>query len=439
VPLNARFGTLELRSIESDAECSALITTRDVGVSLAERFDLGTGEDDCIIVASRVGAGGRPTDLRDILAGSRSPSPVTIAPGDISAIFYTSGSTGLPKGTVQTNETIVAYVFGYTIGLQFTNQERALIIAPLAFTGSCLSLLIPMLLIGACSVIEKSFDPERIVSQVQKEKITFMTQVPAIWDRLPSLPGWKTADLSSVRIALTGGAPVPVSLLETYRAKGVAIRQVYGCTEIGAMACFPPVALAMARPTTVGYPQVTLKARVVGHDGIDCAPGVVGELWLKGPQVMKGYWRKPEMTEAAFVDGWYKTGDLVTMDADETITIVDRLKNMIISGGVKIYPAEIERALASIDCIQECGVFGASDVKWGQRAVAIIYASTPVDIDALRLEMRTLLGPLKTPRDIALSPKPLPKTVTNKISRHELPALYISLTGAEPPVKVNTL
>ncbi|HEX7872305.1 MAG TPA: AMP-binding protein [Sphingobium sp.] len=438
VPLNPRFGSFELRAIEGDADCTALITTRGAGASLSERFDLGEGGQDSLLVASRHDAGEAPADLMAVFAAGDTPVPVTVAPQDLTAIFYTSGSTGLPKGTMQTHATILSYVFSYTAGLQFTSEDRALIVAPLAFTGGCLSLLIPMMLIGACCVIERSYDPARILMQTEKERISFMTQVPAIWDRMPDLPGWAGADLSSLRVAMTGGAPVPVSLLERFREKGVRIRQVYGCTEIGAMACFPPFDLSMRRPETVGYPLPTLTGRVV-KDGRDCAPGEVGEFWLKGSQVMTGYWRNPELTETAFEDGYYKTGDLVKRDEDGAVVIVDRLKNMIISGGVNIYPAEIERALASLDCIEECGVFGVEDAQWGERVVAVIHGTTAIDMDAIRVEVRGLLGALKTPRELIWSSDPLPKTVTNKIARTELAALYVSLTGAEIALRANTL
>ncbi|MDZ4068756.1 MAG: class I adenylate-forming enzyme family protein [Tabrizicola sp.] len=429
VPLNPRFGNFELRAIEADADCSVIVTSRAAGAGLAERFDLGGFEEDRLIVASARESGLAASDLMTVLAAGGEPAPVAVSPDDLAAILYTSGSTGLPKGTMQTHATILSYVFSYTAGLQFTSEDRALIVAPLAFTGGCLSLLIPMMAIGACSVIERGYDPARILKQVEVERITFMTQVPAIWDRLPDLAGWDVANLSTVRVAMTGGAPVAVSLLERFREKGVRIRQVYGCTEIGAMACFPPCDLSMRRPETVGYPLPTLKARVV-KDGRDCEPGEVGEFWLKGPQVMTGYWRDPELTEAAFDDGYFKTGDLVTYDADGAFVVVDRLKNMIISGGVNIYPAEVERALATIACVHECGVFGVEDMQWGERVVALVHGDGEIDIETVRSEIRRLLGPLKAPREIIWSPQPLPKTVTNKIARTELPGLYMSLTSA---------
>jgi fatty-acyl-CoA synthase len=248
---------------------------------------------------------------------------------------------------MQTHATMSAFLMGYILPRQFTSEDRALIVAPLAFTGACMNLLIPMLAIGGCAVIERALEPERVLRLIDAERITFMTMVPAIWERLPHLPDWAAADMSSLRVAMTGGAPVSVELLDTYRQKGVRIRQAYGCTELGAMGCTAPVELAMARPDSVGFPQLTLKARIV-RDGQDCAPGETGELWVRGPQVMRGYWRAPEATAAAFEDGWYKTGDLLQRDADGVLTMVDRLKNMVISGGVNIYPAEVERAIAAI-------------------------------------------------------------------------------------------
>ncbi len=432
MPLNARFGSFELRAIEADAECEAIITSREWGANLSDRFILGEGPADRLIVAATVASGLPPVDLEDAFTSDLPLRPVAVAPDDLAAIFYTSGSTGMPKGTMQTHATILAYVFGYTAGFGFTSDDKTLVIAPLAFTGGCLSLLIPMMLIGACAVIEKALVPERVLSLIEAERITFITQVPAIWERLPALPGFAGADLSSLRVAATGGAPVPVSLLETFRCKGVKIRQVYGCTEVGAMGCTPPVELSMRKPWCVGFPQVMLKARIVDGDGKDCPPGMVGELWMKGPQVMTGYWRNEDATKAAFEDGYFKTGDLAQWDEEGTITIVDRLKNMIISGGVNIYPAEVERALASIGTIEECGVVGVADDKWGERVVAIVHSRMAIDTEILLTQMRPLLGPLKTPREILVSANPLPKTVTNKISRRDLGALYQELTSPSP-------
>lgn len=428
VPLNSRFGSFELRAIADDANCAALITTPEVGQPLGDRFAIGDGDEAAIVVASPMRHGAAPASFEAVIASGAVMPPVRVDPDSLAAIFYTSGSTGLPKGTMQTHTSIAAFLMGYILPLQFTSSERALIVAPLAFTGACLSLLIPMLAIGACAVIERTLDAERALRLIEAERISFMTMVPAIWERLPQLPGWRDADLSSLRVAMTGGAPVSLALLETYRAKGVGIRQVYGCTELGAMGCTsPPLEHALAHPESVGFPQVTLEMRIV-KDGADCGVGEAGELWVRGPQVMRGYWNAPEQTAAAIDgDGWFRTGDLLCRNTDGTLRMVDRLKNMIISGGVNVYPAEIERALATIDGVIESGVFGLPDAQWGERVVAMIHYDADADLNTVRGAARDLLGPLKSPREYVRCPDPLPKTVTNKIARHELPTLYAQM------------
>lgn len=424
VPLNPRFGRFELRAIENDAECRVLVTTPSTGAELSDRFDLGGDEE--VVIAKRTGAGG-PHALRDILTLKASQTLPDIAPDALAAIFYTSGTTGTPKGTMHTHATIGACVFGQMLGLGFASTDRALIMAPLAFTGACLSLLAPMLLVGGCAVIEPVFDPARMLHLIERERITFITNVPAIWERLPAMPQFRDADFSSLRIALTGGAPVAVSLLEAFRCKNIVIRQCYGATEGGGMLSYPTTAVAFSDPASAGWPQSTVALKIMQPDGQECPLDAVGEIWIKGPQVMTGYWRNPQADTQAFSDGWYKTGDLGAMNAEGRVMIMDRLKNMIISGGVNIYPAEIERAMSAIDGVDEVGVFGQADEKWGERVVALIHSARSVAVEAVRSEARRLLGDFKTPREIIVSPTPLPRTVTNKIARKDLPALYESL------------
>lgn len=434
VPLNPRFGRFELRAIEEDAECKACVSTPPFCGELSDRFDFGNGEEGDIVVASRLEAHRKPARYADLVARGAEPASVAAERDDIVAIFYTSGTTGLPKGAVHTHASIQAGVTSQTLAFGFTSADRALILAPLAFTGACLSMLAPMLMIGACTVIEPAYDPARMIRMIEREKITFITAVPAIWERLPALPGFDQADFSSLRKTMTGGAPVPVSLLEAFRKKGTIIRQTYGSTEAGGMICAPTEAAALSTPASSGRSLLSAKVKVMARDGLaECPPGEVGEIWVRGPQIMAGYWRNPTATAAAFVDGWYKSGDLGSLDETGALTVVDRLKNMIISGGVNIYPAEVERAMASISAVEEIAVFGASDEKWGERVVALIHSSKPIDVDAVKAEARALLGALKAPRDIVVCPTPLPRTVTNKISRQELAGLYARLVEVEDP------
>jgi len=426
VPLNPRFGKYELRGIEEDAECRVLVSTPLHAQDLADRFEIGTGDSDDIVLCPRRGQGG-PVAYAHAVASETPHQPTHYDDDDLAAIFYTSGTTGVPKGTMHTHASIQSCIFGQTIGLGFVSSDKTLIMAPLAFTGACLSLLSPMLVVGGCAVIEPVYDPERMMQLIEAERITFITNVPAIWERLPLHPHFEKADFSSLRITLTGGAPVPVSLLKAFHPKSIVILQAYGATEGGGMLAYPTRTWALENPSSVGIPQVTVQLRVVDSSGADAPVGEIGEIWIKGPQVMKGYWRNPDATTAAFVEGWYKTGDLGAIDARGHITIVDRLKNMIISGGVNIYPAEVERAMATIEGVEEVGAFGQPDETWGERVVALIYSSRALDTKAVSVQARALLGAFKTPREIIVSPTPLPRTVTNKIAHKDLPTAYAAL------------
>ncbi len=428
VPLNPRFGAFELRGIEADAACAALVSVAPACAMLADRFDC-AGAEAGIVLAPRLGAGHAPLSYARAISAGGAPLNAAASPADVLGIFYTSGTTGLPKGTMQTHASVLAGITGQMLAMRLNSADRGLILAPLAFTGACLSALTPMLMTGGCAVIEPAYNPARMLEVIEAEKITYITAVPAIWERLPALPGFAAADLSGLRLGCTGGAPVPPALLQQFRVKGVALRQVYGATEAGGLISVPTEAAALATPTAAGLPLATIQLRVMTPEAEPCAPGEVGEICVRGPQVMRGYWRNPQATEAAFRDGWYRTGDLGAVDATGCITVTDRLKNMIISGGVNIYPAEIERAMAAIEAVEEVAVFGAADATWGQRAVALVYSSRALDIEAVHQEARRLLGAMKAPRDIVQCREPLPRTVTNKIARHNLQSLYHAQTA----------
>lgn len=429
VPLNHRFGAFELLGIEEDADCALLISTPLHGAPLADRFVL-DGEEEAILLAPRNGRAFPPAAYASLAAQALQPTPFDFDPESLAAIFYTSGTTGRPKGTMHSHASIQASVFAHAASWNMTADDVTLIVAPMAFTGVSLCLLTPLLIMGGCSVIERDYDPARMVRLLAQERVTFLSGVPTIWDRLPKVPDFAGADLSALTNPQTGGAPVPRSLLELYRQRGIVIRQTYGSTEAGGFVTYPTLAQALDTPESAGMSILGLEVRIVDGEGLDCPCGVAGEIWVRGAQVMRGYWRNPEATAAAMTDGWYKSGDIGALDDRGALTIHDRLKNMIISGGVNIYPAEIERAMASIAGVEEVGVFGMADADWGECAVALIHGCADAELDRIRAEARALLGPLKTPRAMIVSPDPLPRTVTGKIARQNLPDLHARLVRA---------
>lgn len=429
VPLNPRYGSFELRAIEEDAECAVLISTESLGTELADRFD---GLADEIILAPRRGSGGSAIPLASALTAGGEECPAGRGRQDLAAICYTSGTTGLPKGAMYTHGGIIDNVFAQMLAKKLTSDERTLIVAPLAFTGAFVCILTLMILIGGSAVIVRQFDPDEVLRLIEEEGITHMIGVPAIWERIARHPDFDRADFSSMRLGVTGGAPVPSNLIKQFMDQGLVIRQTYGCTEGGGMNAITSEWAAVERPHTCGEALISADLMIAGPDGARLPAGEIGEIWLRGPQVMAGYWRQPETTSEAFsADGWYKTGDLAMLDDRGQLVVMDRKKNMIISGGVNIYPAEIERAMATIEGLIDVAVFGIVDDAWGESAVAIVHLAPGITGDAVLAECRRLLGTVKSPKRIIVSPDPLPRTVTNKVARGHLPELYRSLEQAE--------
>lgn len=425
VPLNAMFGRFELEQIAADAGCAAVLSTPALIAKLgidASAFPA----DDVRLFDLRTPGTSAPYDT--IIASGQAFSDPLHSDDDVMAICYTSGTTGLPKGAAFTHRAVDTAMQGLVLNFALRGgEERMLILAPLAFTGGVISNLAPWLVSGGTAWIEKSVDPMRAYRLLRDERITFFGGVPALWERIAQAPDFASADLSHLRSAYTGGAPVPRPLLETFRAKGVTIRQQYGFTEGCAGVSSPSIEVAAQYPASCGEALPGIELRICDADGNTVPDGEVGEVFARGPQLMSGYWNKPDETRAAFHGPWYKTGDLARIDEHGCFTIVDRKKNMLISGGVNIYPAEVERAMAQIPGVVECVVLGLPSERWGQEVAAIVHAPTLGDAGAVLDQARALLGSYKAPKHLRISPQPLPKTTSNKIARTALPELFARL------------
>jgi fatty-acyl-CoA synthase len=245
-----------------------------------------------------------------------------------------------------------------------------------------------------------------------------MVGVPIMWEQIAAQPGFVGADLSALTTAITGGSPVPERLLSTYQDKRVAIRQAYALTEVAGTCCLLPARDALTMRQSAGVP-LTHTAVMVDAD----ADGDVGEICVRGPQVMTAYWGRPQDTAEALADGWLRTGDLGRLDARGYLEVVDRKKDMIISGGLNVYPAEVEAAVGTFPGVAEVGAFGVPDDRWGE-TVAISVAGTGLDVDALLDHCRARLGDYKVPRHVELRTEPLPRSMSGKILRRELRASF---------------
>ena len=425
VPLNAIFGRFELEQIAADAGCRAVLSTP----ALIAKLGVESSDDaDQLRVFDL--ANGSSTSYTGIIDSGTPFNDPPLSDEDVLAICYTSGTTGVPKGAALTHRAVDCAMQGLVLNFALRGgEERMLILAPLAFTGGVISNLAPWLVTGGTAWIEKAVDPMRAYRLLRDERITFFGGVPALWERIAQAPDFAEADLSHLRSAYTGGAPVPRPLLELFRGKGVTIRQQYGFTEGCAGVSSPSIEVAARFPASCGESLPGIELRICDSDGNTVPDGEVGEVFARGPQLMSGYWNKPDETRAAFHGEWYKTGDLARIDEDGCFTIVDRKKNMLISGGVNIYPAEVERAMAQIPGVIECVVLGLSSERWGQEVAAIVHGPSLADPAAVIEQARALLGNYKAPKHIRLSPQPLPKTASNKIARTQLVELFTQLSA----------
>ena len=430
VPLNPMFGAFELRQIFDDADCAAVLSCP----SHIGKIDAAYAQEGAPEVPRLYLFGGRrrpSVAYAEIIAQARPWRDRRFADGDLLIICYTSGTTGVPKGVMLSHRAVETAALGIVLSCGLRGgEERLLILAPLAFTGGVISNLCLLILIGGTGWLERGVDPERALKLLVDQRISSMGGVPALWERVAGAPGFEAADISSLKMAVTGGAPVPRALLDAYIAKGVAIRQQYGFTEgCGGVATYDAEG-AVANPEGCGFPLPAMDLEIRDDSGARLAAGQVGEIFARGEQLMSGYWRKPDETAAAMADGWYATGDLGTYAEDGALKVVDRKKCMLISGGVNIYPAEVERALHQIEGVRECVVFGLESAKWGQKVAAIVHAPG-CEGAAIMSAARALLGSYKAPKHLVLSPDPLPKTASNKIARTGLVELFDALaTGA---------
>ncbi len=430
VPFNTLFGRFELEQIARDAECAAIFSSptevAKLGIPAAHPSQV---LRDAIHVYDPRGVR-PPVEWDRILAAGRTFIDHRRSDDDPLAICYTSGTTGVPKGILLTHRSVDTMVQSLVLNFNWSiGRERYLILAPLAFTGTVICVLAPLLATGGRGYIEKRVDAERALRLIVEERISYMGGVPALWERIASAPGFAQADISCLKSGNVGGAPASRALLEAFLAKGVILRHQYGTSEASGAISSPEDAIALERPDACGHPLPTFDVEIRDDAGKRVADGTVGEIHIRGPQMMQGYWRKPEATAEAFDGDWYRTGDLGRYDPKWGIFVLDRKKNMLISGGVNVYPAEVERAMSSIPGVDEVAVLGMPSRRWGDEVVAIAYAPSLDSVDGIVQRARELLGAYKAPRRIVLCPSPLPRTASAKIARTELRSLFLTLAG----------
>jgi fatty-acyl-CoA synthase len=339
--------------------------------------------------------------------------------------MYTSGTTGRPKGAVLTHGNMTWNATNQLLGFDLAPDERTLALAPLFHIGGLNGTVNPTLLRGGCVVIVRRFDPAATLEVIEQQRVNSFFAVPTMLDAMAREPGFATRDLSALRSIGAAGAPVPVPTLRTWLARGVTMQQAYGMTEAAPGCTVLDSADAQRKVGSAGKPVFFTDVRVARPDGTDADPDEVGEVLVGGPNIMAGYWDDDARTAEVLVDGWYHTGDAGYLDAEGFLFIRDRYRDMIISGGENIYPAEIESALLELPGIDEAAVIGVPDEKWGEAVLAYVVLSlgAPADPQTLRTGLRERLAGYKLPRHFRFVTD-LPKTATGKIRKTELHDRY---------------
>ncbi|MET8140524.1 long-chain fatty acid--CoA ligase [Sphaerisporangium sp. NPDC005288] len=363
--------------------------------------------------------------------GEPTPIDTPVRLEDTALILYTSGTTGRPKGAMLTHGNLVWNCFNLLSGVDVTSEEVTLISAPLFHVAALDQTLLPTFLKGGRSVITPSWDVEECYDLMEKHGVTWMFGVTTMFAAFARSPRWTGADLSSLRHLMAGGAAVPAALIRTYQERGLVFCQGYGLTETAPGATFLEADQSVRKVGSAGVPVFFANVRVVRPDGTDASAGQPGEVLIQGPNVTPGYWRDPEATTAAFTDGdWFRSGDVAVLDEDGHLYVMDRLKDMYISGGENVYPAEVEAALFEHPAIAETAVLGVPDAEWGEvgRAFVVLRPGASVTPDELRAFLRPRLAKYKIPRYFDLTDD-LPKTASGKIRKPRLRDLPPPDTG----------
>jgi fatty-acyl-CoA synthase len=369
-------------------------------------------------------------DLEDLIA--RTPSPPagarvnTARAEDLFLLQYTSGTTGTPKGVMHTHSTVLWNTIYQNVDQQMCRDDVWLVVPALCWAAGLHDYALATLWAGGRVVLgpTSGFDPARLLKTIEAERITGAVVVPTVLKRVLAAPEIDQHDLSSLRLLLSGGEPVPVPALEEMqrRLPDCAVCQGYGMSEMPTVMTVLQPHDAAARYGSAGKSCFIAELRVVDEQGLDTAPGEVGEIICRSPANMIGYWNKPEATAATLVDGWLHTGDLAKVDEDGFIYIAGRKKDMIITGGLNVYPAEVERAITEHPAVVESAVVGKPSPDWGEvgAATVVLHEAGSLDEATLVAYLNERLAKFKLPRSFTLTTEPLPRTTSGKVQKFKL-------------------
>ncbi len=417
VPLSWRLAAAEHQALLADCRPRVLVAADPFVAPVDALPEAGTATR---VALGAPRAGWLPWE-RFAAAGGPAVAPLDDAADAPVLLCYTSGSTGAPKGVVHAQDALLYNAVNSAHMHDLCSADVVLTTLPLFHVGGLNIQTLPALHAGATVVLHPRFDPAEAVEAIVREGVTLTVLVPAQLELLAREPGWATADLSRLRAIATGSTIIDAGFVRRNLHRGVPLLQVYGATETAPIAAYQRAVDAAAHPGSIGKAALHCELRVVDEAGRDAPPGASGELWVRGRNVMKGYWNRARETAEALAGGWYRSGDIAHADADGWLYVDGRRRDVIISGGENVYPAEIENVLAQCPDIAEVAVVGRPDERWGEAVVAVIVPASgrALSRDAVCALLEGRVARYKHPRDVVIADA-LPRTALGKVKREEL-------------------
>ncbi|MEW1980681.1 long-chain fatty acid--CoA ligase [Citricoccus sp. NPDC079358] len=432
VPLNTRLAPPEIAFALNDSGSTVLLASTTME-PLAVSGSRGTGvgllalvQDGTPVPAERQDGDLEAVDYEQLLAGGEPVRPdVAVGLDDLAIILYTSGTTGKPKGAMLTHGNLTWNSFNVITDMDIMSDSVSLMIAPMFHVASLGMGALPTLLKGGTLVLEPRFEPGRVLELIEKHRVTFISGVPTTYQLLAEHPNWESADISSLRNLTCGGSAVPLRVLEAYEKKGLSFTNGYGMTETSPGATSLPARYSRPKQGSSGLQQFHTFVRIVDPLGQVCPPGEVGEIQVQGPNVIKAYWNREDATRDSFVEAedgsWLKTGDMGYRDEEGFVFISDRLKDMIISGGENIYPAQVEQEISQLEAVAAVAVIGVPDEKWGEvpRAVIVVREGHELTEEQVIGHLNGKLARYKIPKSVVFTEE-MPRTASGKIRKPDL-------------------
>ncbi len=428
VPLNTRLAEAELKAIVEDSGARVLVTDRDPGSLRA-----------CVEHVVSI-----PDDYEKLLAVGAPASEAPVDENAVAALFYTGGTTGKSKGVMLTHRNLVANAFHKTIACSLRGDD-VFLAAPAMFHVAGVAPLVGLIWLGATVVTLPTFDPVRCLELIELHGVTVFMPVPTMLAALVAAQRTAPRSVSSLRMLGHAGSPIANALIESAHTTfpSVELAQFYGATETSSIVtCLRHEEAAIGTPRlgSCGRAVPGIAVKIVRADGSEAAQGEVGEILVRGPNVTIGYWNNPEATSVALADGWYHTGDVGVLQEGDYLFVVDRVKDMIVSGGENVYSIEVEDVLCRHPAVLEAAVFGIPDDRWCEavHAVVVVAAEAARDLERLVTEMkdhcRSAIAGYKVPKKIEIRHEPLPKSGPGKILKRSLRAPFWGESGTKSPL-----